>query len=207
MKTVIKDRAVALENMVIARDVLAKRGIPLFLNFGTLLGALREKDFIPHDDDVDVGIYDRDEAAFLACFDELEGKGLSFFEKIDEMRLYSFARGGEQLDFFIACEKRTIFGRRWDLDGRATVPSRHLDSLDEIVFLGERFMAPHDAKGLMVNLFGKTWTVPLANRPSRIGWMVRARKALRNPGKILFYCGRFVTKRLAWARLARDHRD
>jgi lipopolysaccharide cholinephosphotransferase len=203
MKTVIKDKATLLENLVIARDLLGQKGIPLFLHFGTLLGALREKDFIPHDDDADVGLYERDEAAFLSSFDELAEKGLSFLERIPAMRLYSFVRGGEQLDFFIAREKRSIFGRRWDLEGRATVPARHLDSLDEIDFLGQRFKVPHDPYGLVRNLYGRTWDVPLANRPSRLDWGTRARKALRNPGKLWYYLHRFITKRAGWARIAR----
>jgi lipopolysaccharide cholinephosphotransferase len=203
-KTVIKNKRVLLENMVMLRDALTSRGIPVFLNFGTLLGALREKDFIPHDDDADLEIYERDEAAFLSCLPGLEDRGLHLFEKIEAMRLYSFEREGEQVDVFVAKERRTLLGRKWDLEGRSTVPARHLDSLEETDFLGERFMVPADPYGLVRNLYGSTWNVPIENRPSRIDWRIRFRKALANPGRFFFYAYRFTTRRLSW--LARGMR-
>ncbi|HOX31149.1 MAG TPA: LicD family protein [Spirochaetales bacterium] len=201
-KPIIKDPRAALENMVIARDVLEAAGVAVFLNFGTLLGALREKGFIPHDDDVDMEIYERDEAAFLGCRAELEARGFSFVEKIEQMRLYTFRRNGEQIDFFVARERRTILGRRWDLEGRSTVPARHLDSLEPLDFLGQRFMVPADPYGLVRNLYGSTWKVPIANRPSRIGWGFRLRKLLRHPGRLFFYAGRFLARRARWLGLA-----
>jgi lipopolysaccharide cholinephosphotransferase len=189
--------------MVDMRDELGSRGVPVFLNFGTLLGALREKGFIAHDDDADMEIYERDEETFLSCLPVLEAKGLVMFGKVPEKRLYKFRRGGEQLDLFIAHEKRSLFGRSWDLDNTVSAAARHLDSLEEIDFLGERFKVPADPYGLVRHLYGKTWNVPLANRPARVYWSFRFRKALDNPGKILFYARRFFTKRLGWARLAR----
>lgn len=207
-KTVIKDERTLLANMVILRDVLEARGIPVFLNFGTLLGALREKGFIPHDDDADMEIYERDEKTFLLCFPKLEERGLAFAERIEAMRLYSFVRGGEQVDVFVARERRGLMGRRWDLEGRASVPARHLDTLEEIDFLGQRFKVPADPYGLVRNLYGSTWNVPIANRPSRIGWGARMRKLRANPGKAFFYAKRFATKRISWlAKAAAKGRD
>jgi phosphorylcholine metabolism protein LicD len=105
-KSEIKDQKAALENMVIARDVLSAHDIQLFLAFGTLLGALREKNFIPHDDDVDVQIFESAEKAFISAIPGLEARGLTFLEKIDSPRVYSFVRKGEQIDFFVGREKR-----------------------------------------------------------------------------------------------------
>lgn len=47
-----------LEMAVVVRDLLNENGIPYFLCAGTLLGAVRNKGFIPWDDDFDIYIFD-----------------------------------------------------------------------------------------------------------------------------------------------------
>lgn len=47
----------ALEKLTIISDEIGK---PIFLMFGTLLGAIREHNFIPHDIDLDVGMMSAD---------------------------------------------------------------------------------------------------------------------------------------------------
>ncbi len=205
-------RKTALENMVIARDVLARRGIAMFLSYGTLLGALRERDFIPHDDDVDVHIFERDKEAFLAAFPELESRGLKLLKQAAATRRYAFVRGGEQIDFFLARETRKGGRRRaWDLEGRVSIPARHLDQLESIDFLGENFSVPSDPYRVLRILYGRTWNVPIANRPSRVGFGVRFRNLVTHPEKAFFYLHRFITKHLQWRALAkrarRDLRD
>ncbi|MDA8424827.1 MAG: LicD family protein [Treponema sp.] len=195
--------ATALENMVIARDVLAKRGVPLFLNFGTLLGAIREHDFIAHDHDVDTGIYRKDEDKLKDALPELIERGFILFEVWSDRRCYSLQRGGEQIDIFVAYERSTVFGRTWNLDGKVSIPVAHLDSLDELDFLGSTFYIPHDPVGLVAYLYGPTWNIPIDGKASRIDLRSRIRAAAKSPLKTLAYLPTFVAHRIAWAASAR----
>lgn len=201
MQTIKMNRALALENLVLARDCLASRGVPMFLHFGTVLGAVREKDFIAHDDDADAGIYGRDKEAFLASFPALAELG---FENLycRNDRQYKFRRLGEELDFFVAVEGRKFFRRVWDLEGKATIPARHLDTLDDIEFLGESFKVPHDPIGFVRNLYGRTWRVPIADSTSRHDWTVRLGKLFKKPTKLVYYALRYAKERIRWIRTA-----
>jgi hypothetical protein len=51
------DKKIALENLVILRDILDFYSTDWFLTDGTLLGYYREGDFIGHDTDTDIGIF------------------------------------------------------------------------------------------------------------------------------------------------------
>lgn len=51
--------------------VLAAHGVPHWLDFGTLLGAVRDGELIPWDTDADFGIFARDRERVLALREEL----------------------------------------------------------------------------------------------------------------------------------------
>jgi lipopolysaccharide cholinephosphotransferase len=184
------NKRVAFENLLIIRDLFAEHGIPMFLTFGTLLGALREKDFIDHDDDVDIGVFARDRNAVLALVPELEKRGFKTYSVRGE-RVYKIKRRAIQLDLFFAVSKKTLRGRRWDLEGKATIAARHLDRLEEIEFLGHRFSVPDDPLGVVRSLYGRTWNVPIPDSTSRQDWSRRFKMVFRNPGKVFFYVRRF----------------
>jgi lipopolysaccharide cholinephosphotransferase len=201
------DREKSLENMILAQKILRKYGIEPFLHYGTCLGAVREKDFIPHDDDADMGIYGRDKAKFKEAFPELETNGFTVkfirdggttmtddaSDESQNYRMYKLSRNGQELDFFMAFEKRYFFFiRRWDIDGRVSIAARFLDTLDTISFLDHDFACPHDTIGFLRTLYGKTWNIPIRNTTSRIGWLTRIKK-LKNPFKVFFYAKRFMS--------------
>lgn len=55
-----------LEMAIVIRDILESHHIPYFLCAGTLLGAIRNKGFIPWDDDFDMYIFDENYAEAMA---------------------------------------------------------------------------------------------------------------------------------------------
>ena len=53
-------------------DLLDKHNIPYWLDYGTLLGATREGDFIPWDVDADISCFEEDKEKILKLIPELE---------------------------------------------------------------------------------------------------------------------------------------
>jgi len=72
-------------------DFCKENGIRYFLAYGTLLGAVRYKKFIPWDDDVDVLVPREDYNRFLTLFRDSEKYKLFAFEK-DGRLLFPFAK-------------------------------------------------------------------------------------------------------------------
>ena len=48
------NKKIAQKNLLVIRNILIKTNIRWGLIFGTLLGAIREKNFIAHDEDTDI---------------------------------------------------------------------------------------------------------------------------------------------------------
>ena len=194
-----------LENMLTIRSILSEGGVRCFLHFGTLLGAIREKGFIPHDDDADLGVFGNDYDALLALIPKICAAGFSFNSQRGG-RLLQFVRNDEQVDLFVAYSKKSLIGRRWAIDERTTVPGSWLDTLVPIDFYGNPFLVPVKPERLMRNLYGKTWRIPLKNMPSRTNWTWKIRKIARQPLKLFFYMGRYLKTQKRKRRISGDPR-
>ena len=48
------DKVIAKENLFLLKDICDEAGLKFILFYGTLLGAIREHDFITHDEDIDL---------------------------------------------------------------------------------------------------------------------------------------------------------
>ena len=77
-KGVLKDsQELCLELLDFVSLVCMKHGIEWWLDYGNLLGAVRHKDFIPWDDDVDIGMTRKDSLKFMKVIEnEIKSHGL-----------------------------------------------------------------------------------------------------------------------------------
>jgi len=149
-------------------DELEKNGIKYWFNWGLLLGAVRNKGFIPYDTDHDITVHweDREkiwniiEPAMIAkgcvvppkevCFPEdrffirdLEKIELNFVEDRGDKYTYSPNRCP------LGCQKR------------------FLDKLDTIEFYGRKFTIPSFAEEYLEKSYGSDWRVPIKGKKPR----------------------------------------
>ena len=69
-----KQRAIDLLSRLVG--ALDKHGVPYFLISGTLLGLIRHQDFIPWDDDIEIGLWINDRENVIKHLSQFEKKGL-----------------------------------------------------------------------------------------------------------------------------------
>ena len=69
----------AVEALRYIKEVFDAHGIEYWLDYGTLLGAIRDGKFIPWDHDVDIGALDSEESKIKIVSKELCKKGLDLF--------------------------------------------------------------------------------------------------------------------------------
>jgi phosphorylcholine metabolism protein LicD len=169
-----------------AKEVLDTLGIEFWLHGGTCLGAIREKNFILHDWDIDLGVLQKDEHKLDSK--EFERKGLVLFSvhrdpKTSKGLIMSFRT---RLDFLAgACVppllKRARFLRVLDINvfyekdeflwqavyynnkKMAYVFSKKLfENLKEIEFLGLKVKVPNPVEDFLTEHFGE-WRIPKKN--------------------------------------------
>jgi hypothetical protein len=179
-----------LEALVQADKALRSVNSFVFMDFGTLLGAYRNKNFIPYDCDLDVGILAESVPENLS--ELLENYGFKhekqFYvketEKIVE-DVYSYK--GIHIDFFVyytAGEDMYCYlasrheHKTWQEANRtdgfpcrlAWVPAT---GFSEIEFLGHNFFAPDKTPQWLEDKYGTSYMTPIKNwsesaRPARV---------------------------------------
>lgn len=147
-----------------AKELLDEYGLEFGLIYGTLLGAIREHNFISHDYDVDV--YIRNEQKLLSSIPELDKGGLKLC-RVTEGRLYSFRYGKAYIDLYVLRRAPFPFYTYCYFVGSDVLPKKYFDKTKFIDFLGRQFRVPQDAEGLMQLCYGKTWRIPIKGDTGR----------------------------------------
>jgi len=97
----------ALETLLHAKDCLDNAGLFFWLDFGTLLGAYREKDFIKHDMDIDISMFAKDIEAAKKAMVQGGFKLIRTFEVLDDPTgvEQTYAYNGVSLDIYFYIEE------------------------------------------------------------------------------------------------------
>lgn len=143
---------------------------------GSLLGAYRDKDFcVGDEDDIDIGILDKDYDKTTEFVKELEKYGFQKYKEFivkDKLEGFGIARGSNHIDVIRVNkhpkrEECYNIAREWegdDIKNLAVVyPSRHFDYYDTIRFYGMDFNIPNDTESFLTNQYGN-WKVKV-DRP------------------------------------------
>ena len=169
-------KEIAREMALTLRRLAQERDIDLYLDFGTLLGAFRERDFIPWDDDIDFAVNDEQFDAVIAMV--RENKGL--FPQRDGMQWSVELMSAGALGATVRATCNNLPGsccvvpfevdicRRVRREGMAVAlgsmpeffcPERHFDGYEHIELFGQHFKVPADALGYLDFVYGQ-WRTP-----------------------------------------------
>jgi len=170
------DIRVAIENLKIFKMTADAVELPIMLMYGTLLGAIREGQFLKHDSDTDLVVEETDEDKLLKIIPDLEIKGLLLvrYEKVivfgAGIIMYSFMRNGMWIDVYLLQRRRSCI-----ICGIA-YPSVFFEDLQNVSFYGEIYHIPNNVEDFLVLGYGADWRIPKENfHISLVKYLLRLR--------------------------------
>jgi len=176
-----------LEALSLLNEVSRETGRPLWLYYGTLLGAYREHGFIKHDVDIDVSMYASDfDASFERALYDRGFKILRFFRRVDathpeDRRTTELTLKFKhvQIDVFLQFQEQgRTFCYLWtDDDKPRNVWKGRLDFFEpsgfkEIDFLGVRAFVPEKTREFLEDKYGQDFMTPMP------GWQPKKKSYL-----------------------------
>lgn len=151
------NKAIANENLIILKDVCNRNGLTFLLFFGTLLGAVREHDFITHDEDIDLVMKKSDMPAFLGMLFALREVGFEL-ARFERRGFLSIIRKGEYIDiYFFAPYKKDSSLMHCCMD---ICEKKYIDDIMPMEFLGNIYMAPREYEDYLAHQYGDNWRIP-----------------------------------------------
>ena len=156
---------IARENLVLFKKIMDENNVSFFLLYGTLLGAVREQNFIVHDTDTDLGIFYEDKYEFIKVIPQLIKNGFEIIRTKEPDDLVTFMRQDEYIDVGIFSTKK--LGLRNYFEYQSNLIDKHfLQTLDEIQFLDLIFKIPSNADKFLVKNYGKDWNLQKTGEPA-----------------------------------------
>ncbi len=191
-KEAAKVKKHGVEVLALVDRILTEHGSKAFLSFGLLLGAYRDKGFIPYDYDLDLGILASerpDDIVEIMCRNGFKVVRQSYFKEDNRITIDQFSYNGVPVDFYYFFEN--------DNEGKFTVyvPDRHeykdwktANSTDGFPtkmillnksgfsrhdFLGANLYMPDEAESWLKDNYGDDFMTPIKN------WTIGERKTTR----------------------------
>lgn len=161
------NKQLAKENLLLLKSILDDNGINFGLIAGTILGAIREHDFIDHDEDIDLFILSEDRQKVIDVLPQICAAGFEIIRYHRTKKLMSIMKNGQYIDF--------NFYEPYNKDIRCSggwlVLDRFLTQTTTVEFLGKDFRVPKDYYGYLECAYGKNWRIPVVWNNYEMSWM------------------------------------
>ena len=146
------------EGLVLIREGMNELGIDFFLMMGVLLGAVRERDFIKWDWDVELGIITD---SVIDRVDEIRDK---FESKSFKVELVNPSYKGFKINLFYCENKYSLWGLYFDdfylQRNTFKFPKKYFLSFEKIQFRGLNYKIPNNTEKLLTYIYGD-WKTPI----------------------------------------------
>ena len=155
------DVVLAKQMLKEAKDIMDPLGVQFFLRQGTCLGAIRDQDFIPWDDDIDlgcvIGLNGLTEDMIDPVFDAFRDQGFYVnAESNDRWIAAGMIKSSLRIDLtFFRIIDDTIFHfpMIW-------MPTHLFSNLKEIEFMGGNYLVPNPPEEYLRTKYGPNWITP-----------------------------------------------
>ena len=149
--------------LVTLKNVLAKHGIKFMPMFGTLLGAIREHDFIKNDTDIDVLIYGKDKDAIFNLRPELEKYDIHLYCYCLPW-IFTFKYKSITCDFYPLYESAWPWTKWYNLLWERYINKKFFVNTEDYEWFGETFQVPANPERLLAYLYGNDWRIPQSKK-------------------------------------------
>lgn len=151
------NKEIALRNLGDLTRLLKEAGIKNGPIFGSLLGMIRDNDFISWDEDVDMYILKEQEDDFRSLLWKLREHGFELV-RYDKRGLYSLMRDGEYVDYYVF---RLISGEVRHNGGPGFLLDKYFNDVVDFDFKGVTLTVPRDSEELLSFSYGDNWRTPI----------------------------------------------
>lgn len=154
------NKKICKENLEKISYILNKHNLTFWLSEGTALGALREGNFIEHDDDVDLGMWYKNYKNFKKILPILIKDGFTIDKQLLNNTFISLSRNNEKIDIdFTHSDIDCIACKTKNADCKSCNPMlKYLKNMSFINFLGDKYLCP--GTDYLEYLYGKNWNIP-----------------------------------------------
>lgn len=159
----IIDSSIAKQNLLDFKFILDNNKVNFLLMHGTLLGAIREHNFIKHDIDIDTCTFE--EEKLIEIIPELSKVGLKLC-RYEKNVIYSFIRNNVYIDVYIVNKLQGLIRPFYVRYLYRVIPRKYFRRVKKINFLGKTFRIPNHSIKLLEFWYGKDWRTPISNAPS-----------------------------------------
>ena len=176
------NKKLAKENLFQLKEILDKNNISFGLIAGTLLGAIREHNFIDHDEDIDLFVLSEDRQKIIDTLPEICAAGFEVIRYHRTKKLLSVMKNEQYIDFnFYEPYNKDI-----RCSGGGLILDRFLTQTTTINFLGADFRVPKDYYGYLECAYSKNWKIPVVwNNYEMPWWEIKIRNIAEKIKEIL----------------------